>query len=271
MDTKYLLVNSLGETLFLRLWDYNDHRKDTLMGFTTFELSKLRDDASQEDIRSNLLSDGKENGELRYDVNYYPVVEPDEKAEAFDSCKSCPILQRSKLSLERSVVGIVRLVVHQAKDLDHTKSMSGELNPLAKVYIGNQKTVAHTTRRLKRTLNPVWESAYEFICPDKTSSVIRIDAIDDREFLKDPIVGYMSIRLTDLLDSRGEASRDWFPLSGCKSGKIRLSAEWKPLNMAGSIHGPEKYVPPIGVVRLVLDRATDLKCVNNSVTLDFLF
>jgi len=149
--------------------------------------------------------------------------------------------------------------------------MSGELNPLAKVYTGNQKTVAHTTRRLKRTLNPVWESSYEFICPDKTSSIIRIDVIDDRDFLKDPVVGYMSIRLTDLLDSRGEASQDWFPLSSCKSGKIRLSAEWKPLNIPGSIQGAGRYVPPIGVVRLVLNRATDIKCVDNSVSLDFLF
>ena len=240
------------------------------MGFTTFELSKLQDDTSDEDIRSNLISDGKESGELRYDVNYYPVLEPDEKSEAFDSCKWCPISSHSELSLERLAVGIVRLVVHQAKDLDHTKSMSGDLNPLAKVYIGNPKIVAHATRRLKRTLNPVWESSHEFICPDKTSSIIRINVIDDRDFLTDPVVGYMSIRLTDLLDSRGEASRDWFPLSGCTSGKIRLSAEWKPLNMAGSIHGAEKYVSPIGVVRLVLDRATDLKCVDTSVSLDVL-
>jgi len=87
METKYLLVNSLEETLFLQLWDYNDHRKDNLMGFTTFELSKLRDDASQEDIRSNLLSDGKEKGEVRYDVSYYPVLDLNEKPEALDSCK----------------------------------------------------------------------------------------------------------------------------------------------------------------------------------------
>jgi Ca2+-dependent lipid-binding protein len=35
-------------------------------------------------------------------------------------------------------------------------------------------------------------------------------------------------------------------LSGCKSGKIRISVEWKPLSMAGSFHDVEQYVPPIG-------------------------
>ena len=85
--------------------------------------------------------------------------------------------------------------------------------------------------------------------------------IDDREFLKDPIVGYLSVRLQDLLDARKEADRDWWQLSGCKSGRLRLTAEWKPLNMAGSIYGAQQYTPPIGAVRLWLKNATDVKNV----------
>lgn len=162
-------------------------------------------------------------------------------------------------------VGIVRLTIHQAKDLDHTKSLSGDLNPLAKVFIGDSKNAAYVTPRFKHTNNPIWESPYEYLCSDKASSVITIKVIDDRDFMKDPVVGYMSIKLPDLLDSMGEAGRDWFPLSGCKSGKVRISAEWKPLNMAGSLHGAEQYTPPIGVVRLLLDKATDVKYVTHFV------
>jgi Ca2+-dependent lipid-binding protein len=158
-------------------------------------------------------------------------------------------------------VGIVRLTVHQAKDLDASKSISGDLNPLAHVLTGNAKSPGHVTPRFKHTNNPVWESPYEFICTDKESSVITIKVIDDRDFMKDPVVGYMSIRLADLLACMGEAGRDWFPLSGCKSGRLRLSVEWKPLSMAGSIQGAGQYQPPIGVVRLLLDRATDVKYV----------
>jgi Ca2+-dependent lipid-binding protein len=156
-------------------------------------------------------------------------------------------------------VGIVRLVVHQAKELDQSQTGSGDVKPLAKVYLNGSKTAAHTTRKMKRTLNPVWESAYEFMCSDKDSSIIKVDVIDDRDFLKDPVIGYMSIRLSDLLDSSGKAGQDWFILSGCKTGKIRVSAEWKPLSMPGSIQGADKYSPPIGVVRLLLDKAVDVK------------
>jgi Ca2+-dependent lipid-binding protein len=157
--------------------------------------------------------------------------------------------------------GIVRLTIHQAKELDNSRSLSGDLNPLAKVYLGGNTTPIHTTRAFKHTNNPVWESSHEFLCADRLASVITVKVIDDRDFLKDPVVGYMSIKLEDLIEAKKESARDWFPLSHCKTGKLRISAEWKPLNMAGSLHGADQYTPPIGVVRLWLDKATDVKNV----------
>ena len=149
------------------------------------------------------------------------------------------------------------MVLHRAEDLDSSKSTSGDLNPLVKVYLGNQATPTHISNCLEHTNNPVWESATEFMCSDKKTLVVTIKVIDDRDFLKDPVVGYMSVRLTDLLRAKGHAGKDWWPLSGCKSGRIRLSTEWKPLEL--SMHGVDQYVPPIGVVRLRLKKATNVK------------
>ncbi len=138
--------------------------------------------------------------------------------------------------------------------------MSNDLNPLAKVYLGSNPRAIHKTPRFKHTNNPVWESATEFLCSDKATSLIGIQVIDDRDYLKDPVVGFMRVRLEDLLESKKEAGKDWWPLSGCRTGsKLRISAEWKPLNMAGSLHGADQYVPPIGVVRLWLKNAVDVK------------
>ena len=161
----------------------------------------------------------------------------------------------------------MRLTIHQAKDLDSTKSMTGDLNPFVKLYTGSNKHAVHVTRKVRHTNNPVWEDSFEFLCTDKAAGVVVAKVIDDRDFLKDPVVGYMSIRLTDLLKARA-TGKDWWPLSGAQSGKLRVSAEWKPLNMAGSLHGADQYVPPIGVVRLWLQRATDVKyvdCVTDAV------
>lgn len=144
-------------------------------------------------------------------------------------------------------VGIVRLVLHQGKDLDMTKALTRDLNPLAKVSLNHR--VVHKTRTLKHTASPIWESTAEFLVSDRASSLITIKVIDEREILKDPVIGYLRVRLDDLLAAKTQ-QRDWFPLSGCDSGKLRMTAEWKPLAMAGSVQGAASYTPPIGVVRL---------------------
>lgn len=77
MESKFILVNSLQEPLVLNVMDYNDHRKDTKLGATTFELHKLLDDATIENIQLSVLRDGKDSGQLRFNVQYYPVLKPE--------------------------------------------------------------------------------------------------------------------------------------------------------------------------------------------------
>lgn len=151
------------------------------------------------------------------------------------------------------------MTVHQAKDLDNTKSLSGDLNPIVKMFLDGKSAPGYRSNTVKRTNNPVWEWAKEFVCADKSSSIVTLKVIDDREFLKDPVIGYLSVRLTDLLEAKKVAGRDWWPLDGCKSGRLRLSVEWKPLAIAGSLSGADQYRPPIGVIRLWIQQATDVK------------
>ena len=47
--------------------------------------------------------------------------------------------------------------------------MTGDLNPMAKVYVGGGQLV-HKTPKFKHTNSPVWESTTEFLCSDKSSS-----------------------------------------------------------------------------------------------------
>lgn len=75
-EAKFLLVNNLTDNLVLTVMDYNEVRKDTEIGATLFELAKLDDDATQEDLSLPILKDGKQKGELRFDVLYFPVVKP---------------------------------------------------------------------------------------------------------------------------------------------------------------------------------------------------
>ena len=248
-ETKFVLVSALTGTLGLTVWDYNEHRKDNELGSVTWDLNKLAEDSSIEGIVGNVLVDAKERGEVKFDVSFFPVIKP-------------VIVDGKPEPIPETTVGIVRLVVHQAKELDPSKNtVSKDLNPFTKIYTGDSATdFIHSTSVSKHTLNPIWESPKEFLCSDRDKCDIRLEVIDDRDFLSDPIIGLMKIRLNDLLEAKKQG-KDWFPLADCKSGRIRVSAEWKPLDMAGSLHGAAKYVPPIGVVRVLMNKAVDVKNV----------
>jgi Ca2+-dependent lipid-binding protein len=158
-------------------------------------------------------------------------------------------------------VGIVRFTVHQAKDFEDSGVHPTDLNTYAKVYLGSSSTPIHTTFQAKRTAKPAWESTTEFFCANRSSSIITVKVVDRRDNIRDPILGFLSVRLQDLLDTLKDPGHDWWPLSGCKSGRVRLTADWRPLNVAGGICSADQYVPPIGVVRLWLKQATDVKNV----------
>jgi Ca2+-dependent lipid-binding protein len=56
--------------------DFNELLRDTEVGSTVFELAKLDEDATQENLSPPILKDGKQRGELRFDVLYFPVLKP---------------------------------------------------------------------------------------------------------------------------------------------------------------------------------------------------
>lgn len=92
----FLLVNSLNETLNFNLMDHNDHRKDTLLGTAMFDMQRLMDDASQEGITTPIYKDGKDRGELRADVIFYPVLEPQEIGDSLLETSKLLQIARSK-------------------------------------------------------------------------------------------------------------------------------------------------------------------------------
>jgi Ca2+-dependent lipid-binding protein len=235
-STHFLLINTLGDMLTLSLYDYNDHRPDNLLGAVTQELGTLAEDAEQQHV-GKIIGGGKDRGELRYDLSYFPVLTPTKNPDG--TFEPLPDVQ----------TGIVRLTIHQAKDFDRR-----ELNPFARVLLGKQ--TVHKTPVLKHTSQPIWESHVEFLVPEKHTSVVTVQVYNSKDY--DPHLGSLSVRLTDLLEARAR-SQDWFPLA--PKGKVRLTAEWKPVAMTGSLSGAAVYTPPIGILRIWLKSASDVKNV----------
>lgn len=262
-ETHFVLLNTLNDTLTMKVFDFNDHRPDSDLGTVSFDLKSLADDGEQPDLIGEVVLDGKPRGQVRYDLNYYPVLKPTKLAdgtlepvpETSESRTSSFAFRATTDASACSAAGVARVVVHQAKDLD---PKGEQINPFNVLSLNNQRV--HRSQTLKRTANPVWEKAHEMLVTAKDSAVIGVEVVDDNSIRSDTKLGFCKVRLVDILEANSKGN-DWFPLSNARSGKVRITAEWKPVLMAGAINGAGAYTAPLGVVRFWFKRSRDLKNV----------
>lgn len=242
-ETKYIIVTNLNESLTLQVFDYNEIRKDKELGVATFGLDALKDEPEHENLNIPVMSNGKNRGQLMFDVRFFPVLE------------GRTLEDGTKEPVPESNSGIVRFTIHQAKDLDASKSMVGLLSPYSQMILNNR--TVHTTKTMKRKNDPVWEESHEMLVTNRKACKLGVVIKDERGFVDDPILGKYQIKLQDLLDSK-EKGTEWFNLVGAKTGKIKMTAQWKPVAVKG-IAGTGGYITPIGVMRLHFISAKELR------------
>jgi Ca2+-dependent lipid-binding protein len=245
-ETKSILINSLNDALSLQIFDYNEIRKDRLLGTANFDLKQLEQHPEHENVSKQIMYNAKVRGEVVFDVRYYPVLLP---KKLDDGTQQPP---------PETITGIVAFTVHQAKDLDARKSLIGTVNPYA-VFLLNDKEI-HVSKKLKRTNNPVWEEHVEILVHNRMNCRLGVMIKDDRDLGTDIVVGSYQISLTDFIE-RIDAQQDWFTLANAVSGKVRMEVKWKPVDMPGAIQGSGGYVTPIGALRFHFKQAKDVRNV----------
>lgn len=175
-ETKYAIVTSFNDILTAHVFDYNEYRKDKELGSASFPLERVQKVAEYENESIEIMSNGKSRGALSADIRFFPVLE----GPALPDGKKGPPPE--------SNTGIARFQVEQAKDLDGTKSLIGQLNPYAVLLLNNKEI--HVTRKLKRTNNPIWDNGYkEILITDRKSAKLGVVIKDDRDISADPILG----------------------------------------------------------------------------------
>ncbi|OJD12632.1 hypothetical protein AJ78_06804 [Emergomyces pasteurianus Ep9510] len=245
-ETIYVIITSFTDSLTLQVYDWNEFRKDKELGVATFPLEPLEKEEEHENMTLEILSSGRQRGAIMADVRFFPVL-TGRKLESGDE-EPAP----------ESNAGIARFTIEQAKDLDGTKSLIGQLNPYG-VLLLNGKEV-HVTNKLKRTNNPIFQNpTKEVLITDRKTARFGMMIKDDRDLSTDPIIGRYQMKLNDMLKSM-EKGKEWFNLAGAKTGRVKLKVEWKPVALRGIV-GSGGYVPPIGVMRLHIQSAKGLRNV----------
>ncbi|KAL9000237.1 MAG: hypothetical protein Q9169_001139 [Polycauliona sp. 2 TL-2023] len=244
-DTLYVIITSLNDSLTLQLYDWNEYRKDKELGTATFPLEQLEEITEHENLQLEVMANGKPRGVVQADVRFFPVLEPQKLEDGTEE------------PAPESNTGIARFTVEQAKDLDGTKSLIGALNPYA-VLLLNGKEI-HTTRKLKRTNNPIWDNgSKEFLITDRKAARLGLVIKDDRDIAADPILGTYQIKVDDMIQLM-DKGQEWYHLAGAKTGRAKMMLQWKPVSMKGITGGSGGYITPIGVMRIHFQNARDLR------------
>lgn len=236
-ETKYILVNKLSDIARLTIWDFNDFRKDKVIGVASLPLDSLATKPDQTGVSIEILDNGKSHGTLDCELHWLPVLE---HKTLEDGTIEPPA---------ESNTGILRFITHQCKDLDATKSLVGQLSPYSDLLMNGN--LLHQSHSLKRTNNPVWEDVFEFLVTDKSKCNVGVRVKDSRGLATDPIIGTYNIQLDNLLAEQ-KPGGDWYNLT--PSGRVRVEALWKPIALKGAA-ASKNYMEPIGSLRIHVMKA----------------
>ena len=247
LETKYVLVNQL-EGNFLNFNVYNlieDKADDQLIGNCEFPLGELLQETNLPGITKNIMEGGKVVGKLDLDLKWFPTMQPIELEDG------------TKEVVTDSEVGIMKLTLHEAKDLDISKSVIGLLNPYAEIYVNNE--LVKSCRKLRQTNEPSWEQSFESLITQQTDTEIQVLV---RNTVDNSIVANLDVNLQDIVFESGRGQQ-WFscPVISPNSPapQISISASWKPLAVDEETSSKLIRPAPIGGIKLHLRGAKGLK------------
>ncbi|GAM85418.1 hypothetical protein ANO11243_034250 [Dothideomycetidae sp. 11243] len=244
-ETVNIIVTNLKDNLIITVFDYNEFRKDKELGQATFALENLENEFEHENQQLEVIASGRPRGIVQADIRFFPVLEGEKLP---DGTEQLP---------PESNTGIAKFTVESAKELDGSKGLIGQMNPYA-VLMLNGKEV-HVSKKLKHTNNPIWPDATkELLITDRKNAKLALVIKDDRELGADPIIGMYQIKMTDMIELM-ERGQEWYNLAGNQSGRAKMTLQWKPVALSGALAGSDGYVAPIGVMRIHLKSASNLR------------
>ncbi|QLG73085.1 hypothetical protein HG535_0E01690 [Zygotorulaspora mrakii] len=277
-ETKYILLNDLNQRITLSCFDFNDARKDTLIGNAEVNLKQLTQDPVMTDLTTELKHGTHTKGRLNYSMHWFPVIQktPDESSDAIkyqnkgtgvtapndnSSVSSSDESDQEDVAAdeededeEYSDAGIVKLTLQNIKNLVETDMPSGTLSPCATLFADGKEVKKFRT--LKRINEPSWAETVELFIPSRADSRITLEVYNDRSTSK-PLLSKYSASLDEVLTS---FSLEQQSVKGSPKGDIYMNAEWKPVNMTGIFSAANTIQDAIGFLRLHIK---DLKVIGD--------
>ncbi|KAH3663453.1 hypothetical protein WICMUC_005979 [Wickerhamomyces mucosus] len=234
-ETVYILVNNFTDPLTITVFDYNEDRKDKNIGNLQLDMNVISSTPVDKNRIGQFLRNSKPVGELLYDYEFFPTLEETKLADG--SSQPPPDLN----------TGLCKIELTETR---HVKGASEKLSSYVELYF-NDKLIQKTSVS-KNNENPTFNISFESIVLDRRKAKAKI-------LVKDPkgkILSASVQSLNDLID-RTEINKEWVPFSKGE-GEYKISAIWKSVGLRDA-PGVSGYTEPIGVVRVLINKAQSLR------------
>jgi Ca2+-dependent lipid-binding protein len=234
----YLLVASFTEPLLITPYDFNDDRKDKKLGQLQVDLNEIADKPVGKNQIGQFLRNSKPVGELLYDYEFSPTLEP----------KSLP--DGSVETPEDLNTGLTKI---ELTEIRKVKTKDDEpLTSYTELYFNNE--LIQKTSVFKKDDNPTFSIPFESIVTDRRKAKVKVLLKDS----KGKLIAASVESLNSLID-RSEIDREWVPFNKGE-GEFKISTVWKSVEIPDA-PGTGGYTEPIGVVRVLLNKAEGLRNV----------
>ncbi|QLQ79952.1 hypothetical protein HG537_0C06010 [Torulaspora globosa] len=269
-ETKYLLLNDLNQKLNISCFDFNDMRKDSLIGSVEVNLQEMLQNPVMEDMTSDVMHGLHTKGKLNYSMHWFPVIKNDEieanGESAVDYNKSNnkdadvdgkdkkqkkdkePIFDPAKDEEEdeqdeETDAGIIKITLQTIKGLVQRGTSSGMLSPSAVLTVDGKEVKKFRT--LKRIDEPSWNETVEVFVPSRSSSEMNLKVFDENR--NKALICTFAAPLEEALSSLGLGQAS---VKGDPRGDIFMNLEWKPVRITGAFAAGNAVKEPIGALRV---------------------
>lgn len=234
-EIMYVLLDSFTEPLTITAVNEREQLKDKAVGKVEYNLSSLHDHQNQKNLSCNFLRNFKPAGSFNFDLHFFPTVSPKKMPDG--TIEEPPEYN----------TGIARISIEEAKGLGKENE---KINAYVELYFNSKLIFTTPSTSGDKVLQ--WNQEHENVIIDRRKSRYKVVIKNS----KGVVIASAVQALNDLVDRTQIGKKEISLNDG--SGQIKLGAIWKPVGLDIGTSAIA-YTPPIGVLRVFLNKAEDLK------------
>ncbi|XP_056181765.1 multiple C2 and transmembrane domain-containing protein 1 isoform X2 [Falco biarmicus] len=188
-EKAWILIDSLREPLYIKVFDYDFGFQDDFIGSAFLDLTSLELNR-QTDVTLSLKDPRYPHHDLG-SILLSVLLAPREQREVFQTQSLRLSDLHRKSQLWRGIVSVTLIEGRELKAMD----ANGRSDPYVKFRLGHQK---YKSKIVPKTLNPQWREQFDFHLYEERGGIIYITVWDKDVGKKDDFIGRCQIDLSTL-------------------------------------------------------------------------